>query len=199
MKRRLLSLQPPCSRCLTSIKMSHISHQLMLLLAARCHIQVSHIHVGSIFSYCVTLYCIILLYLYNIGLHRIPLLCCNLYHMALESFPLHQAHFAILQATLRHIKQECIVLCYYIVSYVTLQIIALYCILRYVAQHCIAFYYNIVHYVTLHRVAFRVRFLWERLGTAFPHLFWPWECRSHIYLNLDKAQDGLRDLVDSED
>ena len=24
-----------------------------------------------------------------------------------------------------------------------------------------------------------VRFLWERLGTAFPYLFWPWERRSH--------------------
>jgi len=28
----------------------------------------------------------------------------------------------------------------------------------------------------------RVRFLRERLGTAFPHLFWPWEHRSHTYL-----------------
>jgi len=41
----------------------------------------------------------------------------------------------------------------------------------------------------------RVHFLWERLGTAF----WPLERSSHTYLNLDKAQDGLRDLVDSED
>src|SRR6218665_1754114 len=28
----------------------------------------------------------------------------------------------------------------------------------------------------------RVRFLGERLGTAFPHLFWSWERRSHTYL-----------------
>ncbi len=28
----------------------------------------------------------------------------------------------------------------------------------------------------------RVRFLGERLGTAFPHLFWLWERRSHTYL-----------------
>ena len=27
-----------------------------------------------------------------------------------------------------------------------------------------------------------VRFLGERLGTAFPHLFWPWVRRSHAYL-----------------
>ena len=27
-----------------------------------------------------------------------------------------------------------------------------------------------------------VRFLWERLGTAFPYLFWPWERRSHTSL-----------------
>ena len=26
---------------------------------------------------------------------------------------------------------------------------------------------------------YSVRFLWERLGTAFPYLFWPWERRSH--------------------
>src|SRR6218665_1160562 len=45
----------------------------------------------------------------------------------------------------------------------------------------------------------RVRFLWKRLGTAFPHLFWPCERCSHTYLNLDKVQDALRDLVDSED
>jgi hypothetical protein len=27
----------------------------------------------------------------------------------------------------------------------------------------------------------RERFLWERLGTAFPYLFWPPERRSHCY------------------
>jgi len=44
-----------------------------------------------------------------------------------------------------------------------------------------------------------IRFLWERLGTAFPHLSWPWERLSHTYLNLNKAQDGFRDFVDSEE
>jgi len=30
-----------------------------------------------------------------------------------------------------------------------------------------------------HMAMVSVRFLWERMGTAFPYLFWPWERRSH--------------------
>ena len=45
----------------------------------------------------------------------------------------------------------------------------------------------------------RVRFLWEWLGTAFTHLFCPWECCSHTYLNVNKAQDGFGDFVDSKE
>lgn len=48
----------------------------------------------------------------------------------------------------------------------------------------------------------RVRLLWERLGKAFPRLFWP--CMGTPFqqaglFEFKKAQGGLRDLVDSEE